>query len=385
MGLENTYVKIEEMAMNVYCNIYGVVVDWLECRESRGSDFVMTLDLIDESTRTRLSVKVFSRKKIFAQGFCIGDVVRIGCVKLYDADRAITDHRNDIEIMHNSSSPAAAVDARTQELVDFFEARKNEFARERLVSELESHQYFDFCGELVDRQIERNNLVILRLVDYSANGNVRSAMQGMYPASMVLMVKAWGLFAQTAAECEVGKLYKIKNLKMDAIADTLVASLSESRKGSIVAIARNSPAGQSLEGRKRRYEEDQIDRTVPNPPDRMHKHLLVQIKDLAPGVHRIQMQILQHAPFEAAEFVRCRKCDAVKKGAGELSCGCSEPDAECIRALKLLVCDRSGQAVVVCRNRLVGIAGTSPETVLNGVVLSVQNGDRTTHHLVDVE
>lgn len=382
------YVKISEMVKDKYCNVYGAIVGWLECRESRGSDFVMTLDLIDDSTVNKLSVKVFSRTKIFAEGFCVGDIVRVRNLKLYDVNKAITDHKNEIEIVHTCLSSLETADARTRELMHTFSARKHEFVREKLVSEVRDNQYFDFCGELVDKQMERHNLVVLRFVDYTSNPQVSGDAQGFYPSSMVLVVKAWGSFAQLAEGCEIGECYRVKNLRIDGIGDLLVANLSESRKGNIIKISRNTTFCRCLELRKRMHNERSF-QTVTDAPVRMMKYRLSRIKDVCySGIHRVRIQIKRYTPFNGIELLRCRGCDVAMRG-NQFKCLCEQPMVEKMKLLKLLVYDRSGEAVVVCRNQVVECLFDAKNidylngVLFDGIIASVLNIDRMSFNLID--
>lgn len=392
-GTISGYVKIGSMVMNEYCSIYGVVVDWLECKESRGSDFVMTLDLVDESVADKLSVKIFSRRRIFAEGFCVGDVVRIQHLKLYGAGKAITDHRNCIEIVYSHVGACDPEDLRVRELVSFFRTNKNRVTKERTVSEIWENQYFDFCGELIDKHVERHNLVVMKLIDYTHNHRIGECeTQDAYPNDMVLVVRAWGEFAQVAGGCEIGGFYKIRNLRTDGIEACLSANLSESSRGRIVRIRRNTTFGNYLESRRRTHGWGSMSaRGVVEMPARMLGYRLARIRDLdVPGVYRVHVQVKQHTPFRGLWLVRCKTCSTVWKKTSMFRCKCEDAETEDMKLLKLLVSDGSGEIVIVCKNTMAEhiLDGESPRylsgTFFDCVVICTKNMGKTTYHMIDI-
>ncbi|CAD26625.1 hypothetical protein [Encephalitozoon cuniculi GB-M1] len=389
---ERECTKISDMTGDKYYTIYGVVVDWLEWKRCRGRDFMMTLDVTDECMK-KLSVKIFSPTKIFSEGFCVGEVVRIGRLRLYDTCKAVVDRSNDVEVVFTPhTSLSSGISPRIQQLVELFRQKRKSLVKEREISEVEEGQYFDFNGELIDKQRERSNLILLRFVDYSINQNVQG--QGSsedYSKDMVLTVKAWGRFATEADKCEIGGWYRVRNLKGDEVGYRLYASLSESSKGSISEIGRNTTLGRYLGMKKNRYLRGLASRErAIEAVDGMVKQSIVEIKSiLSPGIYRIRVHIKRYAPFVGMEAVVCKACGSEHKEIDDV-CGCSRPEMKRVKALKLLLWDGSSELVAVCRNKLAEhILDRKSNEYLNGkmfdcIILSVREGFGMVHHLVDL-
>lgn len=389
---ERTSARISELTRDKYHTIYGVVVDWLEWRQCKGTDFMMTLDLIDECM-TRLSVKIFSPTKIFPKGFCVGDVVRVGSVKLYGNHKALTDRGNDVRVMSTPSALLGAVPGlRVRRLAEFYRHNRKKFVKEREVSEIEGGQYFDFNGELIDKQRERSNLLLLRLVDYSANGEVKDlGRAGDYPSSMVLVIKAWGCFAAEADRCEIGGWYRIRNLKADEVGHSLSASLSESSRGGISEIGEGTVLGKSLAARRDKYQRGFIARqTDVETPRRMERYALADVRSTTmPGVYRVRVQIKRYVPLGGTEVSVCKTCGT---GGGDISgaCRCCGSWTPRVKALKLLIWDGSEEIVAVCRNRLAEhMLSKENDKYLNGkmfdcVILAMAGPRGVIHHIVDL-
>ncbi|AFN83039.1 hypothetical protein EROM_051080 [Encephalitozoon romaleae SJ-2008] len=388
-GEEST--MISDMERNRYHTIYGVIVDWLEWKRCKGRDFMMTLDVIDESMK-KLSVKVFSPKKIFSEGFCVGEVVRIGNIKLYDGFRAVTDRNNDVEVVFTPYKHLnGTVSPRAQQLMEFFQKNRKNLVKEREISEIEEGKYFDFNGELIDKQRERTNLVLLRLVDFSRNKLVQGyGGSSKYPKEMVLIVKAWGRFANEAEKCEIGGWYRIRNLKADEVGHNLYASLSESSKGSIIEMEKETTLGRYLGSKKDGYTRGFVCKEMNiETPKRMEKYSLGSIKSIdRPGVYRVRGWIKRYGPPGGMEVFLCRVCgseDARIDG----RCRCNGLETKGIKVLRLLLWDGEEEMVVICRNRLAEyvLDEESREQLGNRmfdcIILSVISKLGMIHHLID--
>ncbi|KAG5859722.1 hypothetical protein KMI_05g09060 [Encephalitozoon hellem] len=383
-------VMISDMEKNRYHTIYGVVVDWLEWRRCRGKDFMMTLDVIDESMK-KLSVKIFSPKKTFSKGFCVGDVVRIGNLKLYDEFRAVTDRKNNVEVVF---TPYGCLDdtisERVRQLVEFFHQNRKGFVKEREVSEIEEGKYFNFSGELVDKQRERTNLVLLKFVDFGKN-----KLQGLggaeeYPKDMVLIVKTWGRFANEAEKCEIGGRYRIRNLKADEVGHCIYASLSESSKGSIAEIGEGTTLWKHLESKKKGYMwGSACNQMEIRTPERIARYSLVNIKSICgPGMYRVRAWIKRYGPQEGMVIFFCRAC-GLEDGGINGKCKCSSPEIERVKVLRLLLWDGEEEIIVVCRNRLAEHILDEKSRkqlgnrMLDCIVLSIKSNLEVVHHLID--
>lgn len=352
----------------------------------------MTLDLIDECMK-KLSVKIFSPKKIFSKGFCVGEVVKIRNLRIYDACRAVTDRSNDIEVIFTPyESPSDVIAPFPKRLMEFFNQNREIFVKERKISEIEEGRYFDFNGELIDKQKERCNLILLRFVDYSRNKRVQGQdTTENYPKDMVLIVKAWGCFAMEAEKCEIGGWYRLRNLKADEVGYRLYASLSESSKGSISNIGRDTTLGKYFQTKKDKYMEGfALRQGGMKVPDGIARYRLTEIKDiLLPGVYRIRVCIKRYMPSGGMEVFFCKTCGSEDRGV-DGDCKCSIPEIKKIKVVKLLLWDGKQEIIAVCRNKLVEHIfikendGYLSRRMFDCMILNVRGVEGMVYHLIDL-
>ncbi|KAM0672391.1 hypothetical protein CWI42_011470 [Ordospora colligata] len=386
------YKFILQMEYGVYCSMYGVVVGWTSSKKSKGSDYVMTIDVVDEEMQ-RLSVRIFSHTEIFAESLYVGDVVKIRNVKLYTQGKAIMGKRNEIDVVYRQGKQAGEFPSRSvMNLVNVFERSRRRFVKQRMISEIECGHRFDFCGELSDKRREMHNLVILEFIDYSHGACSLDMCKHM--SCMVLVIKAWGEFSDRSEQCEIGSYYLIKNLKADEVGELAVASLSESSNGEIVKIRKHSPIWQDLELRRNEYQRKVVfgcnggSELQPDVPIHMNDENRYSIN---PGVYRIKAQIRRCALFTNNTISICKSCGMIEESTAEKQMRtCMNHNVEQIRIARVIIWDGYTEIKVVCRgsiaeriidNEIRGIKGQ----VYECVILNVEENNRVVSHLISIE
>jgi len=388
-GME--YKSVLQMEHRVYCSIYGVVIGWTSGKRSRGSDYVMTVDVADEDMQ-KLSVRIFSRTEMFAEGLCVGDVIRIRNVKLYAEGKAIVGKKNEVDVVYRRSRQADEDPGQNvMNLVDAFEKCRRGFVKQRMISEIEAGHRFDFCGELSDKRREMHNLVILQFVDYSHEACSRDVCR--HTNCMVLVVKAWGEFSHAAEQCEIGSYYLIKNLKADEVGEFAVASLSESSNGNISKIDKQAPAGLDIEYRRNEYQRKVVfgcNRGSERQSDALMRMSSGNECVSKPGVHIIKAQIRICALLTNNTISVCKNCGAVEESTVEKQMqSCMNHNVEQVRIARVIAWNGYVEIKAVCRgsiaekmigNATLGIKGQ----VYECVILNVEENNRLVSHIISI-
>ncbi|KAF7683371.1 hypothetical protein TCON_1419 [Astathelohania contejeani] len=360
----DSVVPIAMMRPQVYHHVYGVIVDWLDPIKSRGTDFVTTIDIIDPSTPNSLTVKMFTRRLDFNRQYSIGDIVNIKKIKLISRRISITDHNNEVEILSRegeeiSTNLPMAIQKYIYLLRKYYLDNKYKYIRIKQISELEGKEYCDVCGMIIGKQIETNNLVILKLVDYTINDKIKVDNNfNEYPNNMVLIIKLWGKHVKLGLECNINEYYRIKNIRLDELNATMIGYISDSQSARVMKLNENHPTVKKIKALKIKFENKNMSTNNIahfNTPEHFKNLELVEVKDIREDNRfrkvRMRIAIKMHTPFQGMIYYKCTDCQKIYR-TNYLKEDCNLKEE---KILKLLVYDKTGECILICKNQLVDL------------------------------
>lgn len=351
-----SFTKLKDLEKGKYVNVLGIVVGWYEPKQSQGSDFMCTVDIVDETVSEKVRVRIFTKEKAFEEGFMLGDILEIYSIKMVEPGLCLAGKHIKIRTVYSEShnTEDVCVDSScVSTLVSHYMTIRNRFTRFKSIEELESGMFCDLVGQAVHVQIESADLVIVTIVDYTCNTKVQDGKDIMeYRNGMVVFVKAWETYARAAKELAAGDVVLFKNLKISSIADTITGCMSASRSGGITKLLSNHPLRKAFCVRKRRFEEKmENERRSIASPSRFTPFDLNAISSLdGEGVYRIRGYIKYTIPLRPKAVYRCMSCNVARITPFSGCCESSELFEE--KICRMLLCDMSGSTVVVCKNRV---------------------------------
>lgn len=349
------FVKLKDLEKERYCNVVGMVVGWHEPKQSQGSDFVCTIDIVDETVSDKVRVKIFTREKCFEDGFALGDIVEINCVKMLESGVCLAGKKVRVRTLHSQSgcNEVGASSERVDVLMTHYPSMKNKFARLRTIEEVETNMFCDIVVQLVNVQIESESLVILTVVDYTSHAGICKNKDIMgFRNNMVMFVKAWETYAKSAKDLRPNEMLLLRNLKINNVADVMTASLSGSRNGGVTRLGSDHSLCKALHARKSEFlAKIEHERSSIETLPRFELFDLRVIASLAgEGVYRVRGYIKYTIPLRPKRIYRCNTCNLAR--ITPLT-GCSEACDRFDESIcRLLLCDASGSAVVMCKNKI---------------------------------
>lgn len=348
---------IVDMVHEKYCDILCVVVGWYEPKQSQGSDFVCTVEVVDKSVKEKTKVRIFTKENVFFEGFFPGDVLKICHVKMVEPGLCLAGKKVKIKTLYSEKTGVYDPECdkeHVENLREYYTSVKSKFVRLKCISDVEPNTFCDLLGLLVGIRAETPNLVILTLVDYTVNANVHKGKDIMgFENGMVIFVKAWESYAQVAKDCVLQDILLIRNLKITQVADTIIGSLSESRSGGIIKLLKNHVLRKSLEIRRKRFEDtlENERRNIETVP-RFNMLELYTISSLSEeGLYRVRGYIRYTIPLKPKTIYRCTTCNTARiQPLTKCNKNCIQFQEKIVRAL---LCDPTGSITVVCKDKVV--------------------------------
>eukprot|EP00866_Antonospora_locustae_P000107 jgi/Antlo1/107/2018 len=359
VGKENIiqgFSKLRDLERGKYVNVLGIVVGWYEPRQSQGSDFVCTVDIVDETVNEKVRIRIFTKEKAFEEGFMPGDILEICSIKMVEPGLCLAGKRIKIRTLYSEylKTEDANIDSSCiSTLISHYMTIRNRFTRLKSIEELESNMFCDLVGQAIHVQIESADLVIVTIIDYTCNAKVQSGEDIMgHQNGMVVFVKAWETYARIAKELAAGDLILFKNMKINSIDDTITGYMSASRGGGITKLLSNHPLCKAFYVRKRRFEEkiETERRNIVSPPRFSHFDLSAISTLNGEGVYRVRGYIKYTIPLRPKTVYRCGSCNMARIVPFSGCCKSSEFFEE--KICRILLCDMSGSTVVVCKNKV---------------------------------
>ncbi|ELQ74481.1 putative Nucleic acid-binding, OB-fold, Nucleic acid-binding, OB-fold-like protein [Trachipleistophora hominis] len=363
--------NIKDLKINEYASIIVLVKGHLEPTKSKGTDYVTTVDVIDE-LGDALDIKIFTKTPRFANFFHESDIIRIPSVKLIGKGKAVTGHGSNMEVLAHLNEEGTRVFVTESEKAKINKLR--EYTVNHQVScawpllkikDIKEYCSFSLVGMLISIREETPSLTVLLMVDYTASPLIKNIVKNArFCNDMTLYIKVWGNRQEkNFGELRIGKVYRIRKIRTDKLGMTLEARISETFFEPLIPLDEKSPEYQTIiEAKKKFYGDDDSTKTQnveTKIPEKYELFSLCKITDIkAAGVYRIRVKILLHYPFLPIEAIICRKCNFIQSEDYNFKCttsckrllGCT-PIKE--KILKIQVKDASGFICIVLKNKLV--------------------------------
>lgn len=275
-----------------YNNSYACVVSVWPLYKTKGTDYVFTLKLADNSGESTVKIfissinnlKKFMKEEEFNKDtdysdinnfnriFKGGDIVLVKNIKkikeksvcLIHKSSCIYKIKNINEIKENDSKIKSINESIKEKHTDSFKSDEefiikeledfyieNYFNKKTLkVEEIQKSCYFNIIGEIIyinEEDIFEKTICIL---DYTSNSHVISEFRGNYPLNMLLYIK---LYKKNFEDnIKIGQICHFKNLRIDTIRDCLLAYVGENTDYKIDLMQTGNEVEKLLE-RKRMY------------------------------------------------------------------------------------------------------------------------------------
>ncbi|KAG0439451.1 Protection of telomeres protein 1 [Dictyocoela muelleri] len=424
LTFKSEYIMINEMQIGVYCNLYGVVVNYLQPIKSKGTDFVSTVSLVDQSGF--VDIKIFRRNDVLKDFFLYGDVVRMRRVKLIKDKRAILSGMN-FEVLGNfNNNPKRMLKKNLVEfeksiiekLKEFYlssrfclnststeqvkESVNVKFNRKKRIKDLKLGDYFDFYGYLVNIKKENEELTILNFVDYTANNFISPRVTyGNFYNDMILNVRVWQQHASKVLEIEENAAYFVKNLKVSKISNAIVADLSDHRPFFVQKVKPENLEGEILNLKKEFERTQRISSSLieaqysKHIPQIYYQLKLTQLYEIKEGINKVKIKIIGHRPFKGITIKICMFCKKIIN-LNEYNMVISLDECpNCNSKNKvydqfvanLMVTDNTENIIVMSKNRLLekilSDINIIRKTHFFALILSIKKNGILYHHLID--
>lgn len=274
-----------DLSPTSYIDVYAVVLSCKPPIETRGTDFLFTLEIADETRRADLRVFIATLKDFekfvpegqaspgldyrqehnFSKAFQPGDIILARSVKLGHDDGTALIHRAcnitrlwSVGAADRAQGGAEASRQRDYLVIQFLSqfyisrsAEKRLSRKGKVIAELENDMYFNVVGKVV--YIEHGYMTTVCITDYTHNLLVPRTWRGKYETSMLLYIKIYGKHAEKARYIKIGDVCLFENVRINQINDYLVSHMSESKDGSI-SIVEDPMVLEELGECERRYE-----------------------------------------------------------------------------------------------------------------------------------
>lgn len=363
--------NIKDLRTNEYAAIVALVKRHLEPIKSKGTDYVTTVDVIDE-LGSALDVKIFTKTPRFANFFHEFDIIRIPSVKLIGGGKAVTGHGSNVEVLAHLSEEGSRVYVTESEREKI--ARLREYMASHQVScawpllkikDIREYSSFSLIAMLISIKEETPSLTVLLVVDFTANSLIKNIVKNAPLCNdMTLYIKVWGNRKEKKKnELQIGKIYHIKKLRTDKLGMTLEGRISETFFEPLTPLDEHSSEYQSIMqtrsefyGRNSAAQDQQIETKM---PEKYELFSLCRITDIkAAGVYRIRVKVLLHYPFVPVEATICHKCKFIQSETYNFKCVSSCKNlSSCVpikeKILKIQVKDATGFICIILKNKLV--------------------------------
>lgn len=352
-----TFTKMKDIEKGKKYNIIGIVVDWYEPRKSRGSDFVTTINVIDDTVEEKVKIRIFSKEKTFEKGFFPGDIIEIFCVKALESNLCISSQCFDLRLLYSEyghqDDTFFAEKEPVKSLLSYYSVAKDKFSRLKDISEMKNQNYCDFVGEVLAVQIESENLVILTATDYTGSKEIEEKIPVMgLKNTMIVFIKAWGIYARYVKDYRAGDIVLFKNLKINIQNGIIVGNLSESIHCYINKVLEINPLLKIFLRKKKSFLNNMEDKRRDIPvPQRFQLFSLTNVSELkGSGFYRIRVYIKYTIPFSPQILYRCSACNIARIFPLKNCRSTCQMFEE--KICKAVVCDQTGSLVVICKNNI---------------------------------
>lgn len=359
----NIFTKIADLGPTGYYNIKCSIIKIYDWISTKSTDYVMTLQVKDDSIDSHIFIKIFSPSKIFINYFYVNRIYMIYNIKKFKDSFYILSKENKIEecLDEVSSCKDYSNSKRNGEKQscesfkqnnsfnnkfhlnkDFISTSKKEKFKTREIKDLSGTEYIKFTGKLIEIQEESNNLVILSFIDYTVNDNIENLNKGIYDNNMVIFVKVWDKLSEMAKKLEIKNIYTLENVKIQIKPDVICGTLSDTALSKIY----KSDSSLIIE-----RENNFLNKCIDFSCDHYKNMKITNINDIKePGFYKIKVFILNHFPADGKILFLCKICKIINEEVN-FDCNCKNEKIN-VFTVKFSVKDESGQNILVCVNKI---------------------------------
>lgn len=258
------YSMVKELSVSTYKDIFGVVLSSMPLCATRGTDYLFTLEIIDESAKVELKIFIgsineiekfvcpeetsefdadldYTKKGNFEKIFKTGDILLLRNIKLMRNGNMALIHKSCvIKKMWSCNKDINEIDKNIKDymviknLYDFYldnHCVKRHDKKRRRIEELEENIYFDIVCRIL--YVDHGYMVNVCVTDYTHSKLVPRIFKGIYELSTLLYIRLYGKYADMGRLLKVGDTCIFRNVRINTVGDCLLSHISESKTGSI--------------------------------------------------------------------------------------------------------------------------------------------------------
>ncbi|KAI5168778.1 hypothetical protein PAEPH01_0411 [Pancytospora epiphaga] len=272
--LDTSY-TISELSYSTYADLYTVVTSCMPLIETRGTDYLFTLGIADETRKIDLrvflskleelekfcnpNVKIdfsldFRKKENFYKIFRPGDILHIRNVKLGQGGNMALIHKsctitklaNAIDINNQVELPTEPANLKAGRQIAYFSyfycnfcaARppgRTRCGKDKYISELEKNSYANVTGKVLF--MECGHMTSVCITDFTCNTAFPSTARGTFPLNMLLYVNIFGKYNEMLRDVKIGDVCRFENIRIRDQTGYISSHMSESKSGLIAIVS----------------------------------------------------------------------------------------------------------------------------------------------------
>lgn len=278
---KDAFSAVAGLTMASYADLHAVVTACKPLTATRGTDYLFTLTIADETGEIDLKVFIPSPSDLarlalpgaeadpapdyrlahhFERVFRPGDVLFLRNVKLGRGGKAALIHKSChiTKLLNASEDVGALPDTPAARASSFLSHFYNERAclglrgRKR-IEDLERNSYASVLGKVL--HMEHGHMSSACITDFTRSRLVPAVRKGKFELNMILYVNVYGRHTAKLKNVGVGDICLFENIKLKDADTRLTSYMSESGEGNI-SVVRDSEAADEINERERRYYEE---------------------------------------------------------------------------------------------------------------------------------
>lgn len=323
------YTMLVDLTKEKYSSVCAVLIKAYPPIKSKGTDYLFTLLIGDESAVIELKIFVSSPKSAyqmiigmpskteieFEELYNPGDIFMIPNIKLAPRTGVALLHKS-VQLCKignangNTLCKTKTTNKLAYQVVKYFSISYTKIVEKRKkkkvklkIEELTEGRYFNIIAKLLYTEI--GIPTILCVSDFTNNKRMPDLKRGKYKLGMLLYIKAYGEHATKVQKLINGEVYVFENIKLATFQGCITAYMSE---GTFITIykAQNEEEIEELAEREKKYEEmNVVSKKIDEPivktkdkrikeDDRLRKCKIADIGPVGMYVIRARIKICMH-------------------------------------------------------------------------------------------
>lgn len=241
---------ISDLRKDKYNDIIAACTRSKSLIQTKGTDYVFSLDLIDFSGAIEL--KVFTTQEEFQsfiddttskEPFSSGDILLIRNVKMSNRDSVALIYKpcliSKIKNSDDLSDPSIFVQRAIAKILN--EKFRQNFISKNIISkknlqikDLKDHCFFNILGKVLSCDYDINPSI--KITDFTSNPNISDSSSN-FPNSMILVIKLFGQHSYLVDRITVGGYFYFSNIRCKSFSPFIVAFMHDSLEGDIISVS----------------------------------------------------------------------------------------------------------------------------------------------------